>query len=114
MKINSSIFSSSNKILNNNARNSIIAHQLPIVISSIQQMAMVGMLVAIVFSLLMLPPRPKRYSKFRTGLMILQWILIPVTSILYNSLTSLYSQGRLMTGRYLDKFDVTEKTIVRE
>lgn len=100
-------------VINNHSRNSIIAHQLPIVISSIQQLAMVGLIVAIVFSLLMLPPRPKRYSRFRTTLMVLQWLLIPITSILYNSLTSLYSQWRLMTGRYLDKFDVTEKTIIK-
>ena len=41
--------------------------------------------------------------------MILQWVLIPVTSILYNAFASLNAQTRLMFGRYLDKFDVTEK-----
>ena len=46
--------------------------------------------------------------------MVLQWALIPITSILYSSLSSLYSQFRLMTGRYLDKFDVTEKTLVKD
>jgi hypothetical protein len=41
--------------------------------------------------------------------MILQWMLMPVTSIGYSALASLYSQGRLFMGKYLDKFDVTEK-----
>lgn len=101
-------------ILNDHAHSSIVAHQLPIVISSIQQLAMLGLIITIIFSLLMLPPRPKRYSKLRNLLMVLQWILIPLTSILYNSVTALYSQGRLMLGKYLDKFDVTDKTIIKE
>jgi hypothetical protein len=34
---------------------------------------------------------------------------MPVTSILYNATAALYSQARLALGKYLDKFDVTEK-----
>ena len=30
----------------------------------------------------------------------------------YNAAAALYSQGRLAVGRYLDKFDVTEKATV--
>jgi hypothetical protein len=40
---------------------------------------------------------------------ILQWILIPVTSIGYGSLAAYNAQTHLMTGKYLDTFDVTEK-----
>jgi hypothetical protein len=36
---------------------------------------------------------------------------LPVTTILYNSLSSVYSQTRLMFGRYYDKFDVTDKAV---
>ena len=34
---------------------------------------------------------------------------MPFTAILYSSTAALYSQGRLFAGRYLDKFDVTDK-----
>lgn len=101
-------------IFSGSAHSSIAAHQLPITISFIQKIAMVGIVVMVVFSLAMLPPRPKRYSRGRWILMVAQWLLIPITSIFYSSLTSLYAQWRLMTGRYLDKFDVTEKTLVRD
>lgn len=101
-------------IFNTHSYNSIAAHQLPMTISFIQRIAMVGIVVMIVFSIMLLPPRPRRYSRFRYILMILQWMLIPLTSIFYSSLTSLYAQWRLMTGRYLDKFDVTEKTLVQD
>jgi hypothetical protein len=34
---------------------------------------------------------------------------MPITAVCYNAAAALYSQARLATGRYLDKFDVTEK-----
>ena len=34
---------------------------------------------------------------------------MPVTSICYNAAAAAYSQTRLALGKYLDKFDVTEK-----
>lgn len=101
-------------LFNRSAHHSIEANQLPITISFIQKIAMVGIVAMIVFSIMMLPPKPKRYKKSRYVLMVIQWVLIPITSIFYSSLSSLYSQFRLMTGRYLDKFDVTEKTLVQD
>jgi hypothetical protein len=57
----------------------------------------------------MLPPRPERYKRTRSFWMLAQWVLMPVTAILYSSTAALYSQGRLFLGKYLDKFDVTDK-----
>jgi hypothetical protein len=59
----------------------------------------------------MLPPRPAKYRKGRSILMLLQWILMPITSILYQSIAAFYAQTRLMLGRYMEKFDVTKKMI---
>jgi len=46
--------------------------------------------------------------------MVLQWVLMPVTAIFYNSAAALYSQGRLLIGKYLDKFDVTDKAVIKD
>jgi hypothetical protein len=46
--------------------------------------------------------------------MLLQWVYLPVVGIAYNSLAALYSQTRLMLGKYIGKFDVTEKAVVSE
>ena len=59
----------------------------------------------------MLPPRPERYKKHRSWLMVLQWVLLPIISIVYGSLAAMNSQTRLMLGRYLDKFDLTHKGV---
>lgn len=91
------------------ARNNLIVHQLPDTISVIQRFAMVGLFIMVFLSFKILPPRPERYKKHRSIFMVLQWVLMPVTSILYSSTAALYSQARLAFGKYLDKFDVTEK-----
>ena len=96
-------------LLNNEAARSIPAHQLPDAISFIQTIAMIGIVVTVFLSFKMLPPRPERYKRHRTVGMLAQWVLMPVTAIVYSSASALYSQGRLFLGRYLDKFDVTEK-----
>ncbi|MEK7152818.1 MAG: hypothetical protein AAB834_02635, partial [Patescibacteria group bacterium] len=61
-----------------------------------------------------LPPKPARYRRHRSLLMILQWAYLPVTTIVYNSFAAFYSQTRLMLGRYMEHFDVTEKAVVTE
>jgi cellulose synthase/poly-beta-1,6-N-acetylglucosamine synthase-like glycosyltransferase len=96
-------------ILYGEASRSIVVHQLPDVISLIQKIAMIGLFITIFLSFKMLPPRPERYKKRRTIGMLAQWVLMPVTAIAYSSASALYSQGRLFLGKYLDKFDVTEK-----
>lgn len=95
--------------LNSEADRSIAAHQLPDVVSTIQQVALIGLFITIFLTFKMLPPRPEHYKKTRTFWMLAQWVLMPVTAILYSSSAALYSQGRLFLGRYLDKFDVTDK-----
>jgi hypothetical protein len=96
-------------LINGQATRSIPAHQLPDVISVIQQIALIGVLVTIVLSFKMLPPRPERYKRRRSLGMIAQWILLPIIAIVYSSAAALYSQTKLFLGKYLDKFDVTDK-----
>ncbi len=98
--------------LNNEAARSIVAHELPVIVSRIQQIALVGLLITVFLSFKMLPPRPERYKRHRTVFMLAQWVLMPVTAIVYTASSAFYSQTRLLIGKYLDKFDVTEKAVV--
>lgn len=93
---------------------SVSAHQLPVVVSSLQQIALLGLCISIFLSFKMLPPRPERYRRHRTLFMVAQWLLMPVTSIVYGAMSALNAQMHLLFGRYLDKFDVTEKATVKE
>lgn len=88
------------------------ANQLPQIASRVQTVALTGILITLFLSLKLLPPKPARYKSHRTLFMVVQWVLLPLTTIGYNALAALYSQTRLMFGRYLGKFDVTEKAFV--
>jgi hypothetical protein len=97
--------------LNDEFSRQAIAHQLPVVASRILTIALIGQFITILLSLLMLPPRPKHYHRAKLIFMVLQWVLIPVTSILFGSAAALDAQTRLMFGRYPKAFDVTEKAV---
>ena len=79
-----------------------------------QTIALAGIFVTLFFSLSTLPPRPQHYKRRRTFLMVIQWVYLPVTTIVYNAMAGLVSQTRLMLGRYIDKFDVTEKAVITD
>ena len=88
-----------------------LAFNLPNVVGMIQTVAAIGLIITVITSLKMLPSRPEKYKKKRTFLMVLQWILMPVIAIVYQSAAAFYSQTRLMLGKYMEKFDVTEKVV---
>lgn len=96
-------------LLNGQAYRDVVAHQLPDAISLIQRIALIGLIITIFLAFKMLPPRPERYKRHRTIGMLLQWVLMPVTAIVYSSASAFYSQTRLFFGRYMDRFDVTAK-----
>lgn len=87
------------------------ANQLPLIASRIQTVALVGIFVTFFLSIKTLPPKPKRYKAHKSIFIVLQWVLLPVTTIMFNAMAALVSQTRLMLGRYLDNFDVTDKVV---
>ena len=74
-------------------------------------MAAIGLFVSLILSLKMLPERPARYKKSKRIWMAVQWIIAPVIAIVYSSACAFYSQTRLMLALYMEKFDVTEKSV---
>ena len=97
------------KIINSRSKD-LLTFNLPNTISLIQIFASGGLMTTILLSLKMLPPRPKEVKTPRI-LMILQWLLMPVVAIVYQSFAAFYSQTRLLTGNYMEKFDVTKKVV---
>lgn len=91
---------------------SLSSYEVPILVSRIQTVALIAGVITIFLALKTLPPKPARYRRHRTIFMVLQWLYLPVTTIVYNSFAAFYSQTRLMFGWYISKFDVTEKAVV--
>lgn len=93
---------------------SFAANELPLVVSRVQTIAMAGLLASLFICIKTLPPRPARYKRHRSLWMLLQWVYMPITTLAYSSLAALNSQTRLIFGKYLGKFDVTEKAVVND
>ena len=98
-------------LINPTAERILLVQELPMAIGSIQQIAMIGIFVTMFTSFAMLPPRPRRYKKHRGILMAAQWVLMPITSLAYASSSAYYAQTRLLLGKYMEKFDTTEKFV---
>lgn len=86
-----------------------LVSQMPLLVGMIQQIAMISLLISLVVFWNLLPPRPVRYGRGRSFAMLAQWLLYPATILGYNATTALYSQSRLLLGRYRERFEVTEK-----
>ena len=87
----------------------VLSYNLPIMVRDLLTIAMFGLVVSSVISLTMLPKRPQEKSRFMYVVLALQWILVPVTMIVFSAIPGLHSQTRLMLGKYLG-FWVTPKT----
>lgn len=95
----------------NASSHQMIAYSLPNIIGIVETFASIGLVVSVLVSFKILPERPAKYKKGKNILMVIQWILMPITSILYQSVAAFYSQTRLMLGKYMEKFDVTKKVV---
>lgn len=90
------------------------AAEIPIIVSHIQTIALVALSASLFICFKTLPPRPARYRRHRTLFVVVQWVYLPLTTVVYNSFAAFNSQTRLIFGKYLDKFDVTEKAVKTE
>ncbi len=88
---------------------SVLAHNLPYITRYLMNLALVGLVVSMFLSLMLLPPRPAKYSRKRYIYMFLQWILVPITAPFLGAMPAVDSQTRIMLGKYFGEFWVTEK-----
>ncbi|HEY4497816.1 MAG TPA: glycosyltransferase family 2 protein [Candidatus Paceibacterota bacterium] len=86
----------------------VLAYNLPYVTRTIMTFAMVGLVTSAIMSLRLLPPRPSGYPRRRFISMVLQWILVPFTIIIFGAIPALDAQTRLMLGKYMG-FWITPK-----
>ena len=86
----------------------VLSYELPIMVRNLLIVAMLGLVVSSIISLSLTPPRPEGHSRFKYIVMALQWIMVPMTMIVFSAIPGLDAQTRLMFGRYMG-FWVTPK-----
>lgn len=86
----------------------MLSYTLPTVARGTLTLAMGGLVVSAIISLSLLPPRPAYRPRRTFVFLVLQWLLVPVTMIVFSAVPGLETQTRLAIGRYLG-FWVTPK-----
>ena len=94
--------------LNADFRSSILAYHLPVLARDLLSITWVGIALQAIIAMQLLPPRPDHHGIGKNVEMILMWILMPISGILFGSLAAIDAETRLMFGRYLG-FHVTAK-----
>ena len=89
-------------------KSSVFANILPQYTGMIMNITLVGLIVTTYINILLLPPRPTKYSRWRTIMMYVQWIFIPIVALTLGAFPAIVAQTRLLFGKYLG-FWVTPK-----
>ncbi len=88
---------------------SVLAHNLPSITRMLMNIAMIGLVFSVTLSFTLMPPRPKKYSKWRNIYLVLQWVLVPLSAPFLGAMPAIDSQTRILLGKYFGDFWVTEK-----
>jgi len=87
----------------------VFSYNLPLIARGFLTTSMLGLIVSAAITLHLIPEKPEYVPRFRRTTMVIQWLLVPLTMVVFSSIPGLESQIRLMFGRYLG-FWVTPKS----
>jgi hypothetical protein len=90
---------------------SALVQNAPFILERLMQLAMLGILVSGILSLFLLPPKPNSVPRSQYIVLLLQWILLPVTIIFWGAFPAIEAQTRLFLGKYLGFFNTPKQRI---
>lgn len=94
--------------LNPDFGTTVLSHNLPLMMSTLMNIASVGILVSIIITTRIIPFKSQK-SWYKKISLFFQWLFIPIVSIALSSIPAVDAQTRLMFNRRLD-FQVTQKS----
>lgn len=92
-------------------RDTVLSYNLPNITRDLMTIATMGLILSAVIASSLLPKPPKGIKNLRKIklIMILQWILVPFTILIFGAIPSIHAQLKLMFKRYMGEFWVTPK-----
>ncbi|MEK7553678.1 MAG: glycosyltransferase family 2 protein [Patescibacteria group bacterium] len=91
-------------------KQSLLAYNLPQITRWLMTLATVGIITSAYLTIIILPPKPIEYGKYKYIEMILQWPLLLITMIVFGAFPALEAQTRLaLGGKFRLNFWVTPK-----
>lgn len=91
-------------------RSTVVAYHLPSLARFLLSLTWFGLFISTYISMNLMPEKPKDYSFWKMLRVYLQWILVPITAVLFGSIPAVDAQTRLMLGKHLG-FRVTKKIV---
>jgi hypothetical protein len=70
----------------------------PYTLENLMMVGMVGLIINSILYTFMLPTRPKGYRWYNYLIMMAQWVMFPLTMVIFGSIPSIDAQTRLMLG----------------
>ncbi|RMD59359.1 glycosyltransferase family 2 protein [Candidatus Parcubacteria bacterium] len=86
----------------------VLSGNLPFITRTLMTLAMSGLVLSAIVATVLLPANPRQNFVRRFIIMPLQWLILPLSIIVFGAIPSLEAQTRLMLGKYLG-FWVTPK-----
>ena len=87
----------------------VLSYNLPQIVRNLMTIALVGILVSIGVNTLLLRLNFSFRNKWKNFFMVVQWIFLPFSLIIFGAIPAIEAQTRLMLGKYMG-FWVTEKS----
>lgn len=87
----------------------VLSGNLPIVTANLMNAALIGLVFSAVIAALLLPKKPAGYPIGKKIVLVLEWLAVPITIVIFGAIPCLEAQIRLMFGKYMG-FWVTPKT----
>ena len=88
---------------------SVLAHNLPFITRALMSLAMSGLVISMSLSFILMPERPKKYSRRKFLYMLLQWLLVPIIAPTLGAMPAIDSQTRILIRKYFTEFWITPK-----
>lgn len=89
-------------------RQSALFFNTPHALELLMTLAMLGMFLSAILSMLILPVRPEGHPKYKYLIMIAQWALLPVSLVIFSAIPCIDAVTHLALGKYLG-FNVSVK-----
>jgi len=89
-------------------RQSALFFNTPHTLEVLMSLAMLGLVLSAILSIPLLPKRPKTHPKHIYIVMILQWVLLPISMIFLSAIPAIDAATHMMFGKYLG-FNVSQK-----
>lgn len=87
---------------------SVLAQTAPFVLQYLMWIGMLGLMFSVAFSTLLMPKKPGHKPWWWYIAIVAQWVLFPISMIVFGSFPATDAQTRLMLGKYIG-FRVTKK-----